>query len=170
MTEIYTLRNALILNAKGLKVDAVASPTLSNEIIKHSKSFNFDFVSLSKNYTIYKLHVTSEPEIIQGLVGFRETPGILECANMETNNINKHSDAMYNGVGKALVALCCKISIDNGMDGFIYFDSKNRLIPYYQRFGAKSIFGLRMVIEPYQAKKLVIYILNFVFLNHGRST
>ncbi|MCF0059317.1 hypothetical protein LXL81_26385 [Dyadobacter sp. CY356] len=155
MTEIYTLRNALTLNATGLKVDAVASPTFDREIIKHNKSFNFDFISLTKNYTIYKLHVTSEPEIIQGFVGFRQTPGILECANMETNNFNKHNNAVYNGVGKALIALCCKISIDNGMEGFIYFDAKNRLVPYYQRFGAKLIFGLRMVIEPDQAKKLV---------------
>lgn len=155
MTEKYTLRNALILNATGLKLDAIASPATLDEIVKHKKSFNFDFVSLSKYYRVYKLHVTDEPGIIQGLVGFRQTPGILECANMETNNFNKLSNPIYNGVGKALVALCCKISIDNNMEGFIYFDAKNRLIPYYQRFGAKSIFGLRMVIEPDQAQKLV---------------
>lgn len=155
MIEIYTLRNALILNATSLKLDVIASPAIPSEIIRHKKSFNFDFVSLTKDYTVYKLHVIREPEIIQGFVGFRQTPGILECANMETNNFNKHSNAVYNGVGKALVALCCKISIDNGMEGFIYFDAKNRLVPYYQRFGAKLIFGLRMVIEPDQAKKLV---------------
>lgn len=41
------------------------------------------------------------------------------------------------------------------MDGFIYFDAKNRLIPYYQRFGAKHMFGLRMIVESDAARKLI---------------
>ncbi|MNY75069.1 hypothetical protein D3C86_2142520 [compost metagenome] len=54
-----------------------------------------------------------------------------------------------------MVALCCKVSQDEGLDGYIYFDAKNRLIPYYRRFGAKHSFGIRMVVEPAEAKKLV---------------
>lgn len=54
-----------------------------------------------------------------------------------------------------MVALCCKISVDQGMDGFIYFDAKNRLMPYYQRFGAKHMFGLRMIVESDAARKLI---------------
>lgn len=74
---------------------------------------------------------------------------------MEISETNKHGKPVYNGVGKAMVALCCKVSSDCGTDGCIYFDAKNRLIPYYERFGARHIFGLRMIMDAVNAKKLI---------------
>lgn len=74
---------------------------------------------------------------------------------MEICDANKRGNPLYNGVGKAMVALCCKVSLNEGMNGFIYFDAKNRLVPYYQRLGAKHMFGLRMIIEPIPAQKLI---------------
>jgi len=41
------------------------------------------------------------------------------------------------------------------MDGRIFFDAKNRLLAYYQRHGAKILFGLRMVLESPESQKLV---------------
>jgi predicted N-acetyltransferase YhbS len=74
---------------------------------------------------------------------------------MEICNSNKHGKPVYHGVGKAMVALCCKVSLDEGLDGCIYFDAKNRLIPYYKRFGARHIFGLRMIMDSTNAEKLI---------------
>jgi hypothetical protein len=155
MNKIYTLTSALTSNSSGEKYDAIATRATEEEIKRCAKLFDFDFLSLCKDYIVYKLFIDDERDIVQGLVGFRPTPGILECANMETSHFNKRGKPLYNGTGKALVALCCKISLDHGMDGYIYFDAKNRLIPYYERMGAKSIFGLRMVIESASAEKLV---------------
>jgi hypothetical protein len=154
MKKIYTLSSAFTLNATGEKVDAVASPVTHAELVASRADFQFDFRSLLKEYTVYKLQVELN-QAIQGLVAFRPTRGILECANMEICHTNKHGNPIYNGVGKSMVALCCKISQDAGLDGYIYFEAKNRLIPYYLRFGAKRCFGIRMVIEPAEAKKLV---------------
>lgn len=154
MKKIYTLSSAFIFNATGEKVDAVASPASHAELVASRAAFQFNFLSLLKDYTVYKLQVGSNP-VIQGLVAFRPTRGILECANMEICAANKHGNPVYNGVGKSMVALCCKVSLDAGLDGYIYFEAKNRLIPYYQRLGAKRSFGIRMVIEPAAAKTLV---------------
>lgn len=157
MNKVYTLTSALTSNASSQKYDAGAAPATEEEIRQCSDLFDFDFLNLCKDYMVYKLFMHHEPDVVQGLVGFRPTPGILECANMEISRFNKRGNPLYNGIGKALIALCCKVSMDQGMNGYIYFDAKNRLIPYYQRIGAKSIFGLRMVIEPDNAHKLIDY-------------
>jgi hypothetical protein len=155
MNKIYTLKSALISSASRVKCDAIAAPASADEIRQNRSWFDFDFQKLRTDYVVYKLCVHHQLEEIQGLVGFRPTPGILECANMEISRFNKRGRPQYTGIGKALIALCCKVSEDEGMGGYIYFDAKNRLIPYYERVGARSIFGLRMVIEPHAARTLI---------------
>lgn len=155
MKQTYVLRNAVWLNATGEKYDAIATPVLLAEILKHRRHFSFDFVVLVKEFIVYKLMVETQPGIIQGLVAFRETPGILHCANMETNLQNQGKGAVYSGVGKAIVGLCCRYSFDIGLTGEIYFDAKNKLFPYYERMGAIHLAGLRMLIEKKDAIKLI---------------
>jgi hypothetical protein len=155
MNKVYTLTSALTSNASGQKYDIIAARATEEEIKRCADLFDFDFLTLCKDYIVYKLFIEYDPDTIQGLVGFRPTPGILECANMETSSVNKRGAPLYSGIGRAIIALCCKVSMDYDMDGYIYFDAKNRLIPYYQRMGAKSIFGLRMVIETDNAEKLI---------------
>ncbi|WAC15272.1 hypothetical protein [Dyadobacter pollutisoli] len=155
MNKVYTLTSALTCNSSGQKYDAIAARATEKELKQSADLFDFDFLGLCKDYIVYKLFIDYKPDVIQGLVGFRPTPGILECANMETSHFNKRGKPLYNGAGKALVALCCKISLDHSMDGYIYFDAKNKLIPYYERMGAKSMFGIRMAIESASAEKLV---------------
>jgi len=42
------------------------------------------------------------------------------------------------------------------MEGYISFEAKNRLIPYYQRLGAKRIgSSSRMYIDDVAAQKLI---------------
>lgn len=75
---------------------------------------------------------------------------------MEINEFNKRSICLYSGVGKSMVALCCKISMENDLEGYISFEAKNRLIPYYQRLGAKRIgSSSRMFIDDVAAQKLI---------------
>lgn len=154
MKKIYTLSSALTLNATGEKVDAVASPATLSELSGSRHSFQFNFLTLTRKYAVYKLQVDGE-STIQGLVAFRPAQGALECTNMEICNSNKHGKPVYHGVGRAMVALCCKVSLDEGLDGCIYFDAKNRLIPYYKRFGARHIFGLRMIMDSTNTEKLI---------------
>lgn len=53
-----------------------------------------------------------------------------------------------------MVAVCCRYSLDHGMDGYIAFDAKARLIPYYTRLGARPLNGIRMYLDTAAALKL----------------
>lgn len=107
MTKIYTLSSAFIFNATGEKVDAIASPASHQELTASRNAFHFDFNALIRQFSVYKLQTLRDPTI-QGLVAFRPEIGILECTNMEICHANKHGNPVYNGVGKAMVALCVK--------------------------------------------------------------
>jgi hypothetical protein len=155
MKKLYTLKSAFTFNGTGEKVNAIASPVNLQELRDCRNCFYFDFALLLKDYHVYKLQTCNQESTIQGLVGFRRTPGVLECANMEIHNQNKRGNPVYNGIGKAMVALCCKVSNDEGFEGFICFDAKNKLIPYYRRLGARRVFGLKMVVEPREAQTLI---------------
>ncbi|MHA4808356.1 hypothetical protein ACX0G9_09610 [Flavitalea flava] len=156
MNKTYKLYNAITLNITGQKETVLAAPVKTSEIRKHQHQFHFDFISISKLFIIYKIHLENQPDIIQGIVAFRPQKGFLDCANMEINAFNKHGISLYSGVGKSMVALCCQFSIDAGLDGFISFEAKNRLIPYYKRLGAQQIgHSKRMFIDEIAAQKLI---------------
>ena len=156
MSKVYKLYDALVLNATRKKEHVLAAPIGTPEIRRHRHQFEFDFVSISKKFTVYKLYLENQPDIIQGMVAFRYQKGYLDCVNMEINGFNKRGISLYAGVGKSMVALCCKVSMDNGAEGYISFEAKNRLIPYYQRLGARRIgSSSRMFIDDVAAQKLI---------------
>jgi hypothetical protein len=156
VSKIYRLCGALVLNATKEKKDAMGSPVKTAEIRRHQHQFEFDFISISRKFIVYKIYLENQPDIIQGLVAFRYQKDYLDCVNMEINGFNKHGISLYSGVGKCMVALCCKISLDSGSDGYILFEAKNRLIPYYQRLGAKRIgSSSRMYLDETAAQKLI---------------
>ena len=69
---------------------------------------------------------------------------------------NKGKSKLYYGVPANLVAFACKISFDNGYDGFVAFDSKSALIKHYeQSLGATHFKGQRMFIEIEATIKLI---------------
>ncbi|MBX3165320.1 MAG: hypothetical protein KF900_12665 [Bacteroidetes bacterium] len=151
----YKLKNAATLSVDGSKYNLIASPATALELKQHKEHFMFDFIQLSKQNIVYKLCIENQENVIQGLVAFKAEIGVLRCENMEVNEFNRKRFPLYNGVGKAMVALCCKYSSDNGMDGYIGFIAKNRLLRYYSMFGAKILFGTNMYIDSVGAKKLI---------------
>ncbi|GAB2818355.1 hypothetical protein [Ferruginibacter profundus] len=155
MKRSYTLKNAIRFNPTGKKYNAIASVASVKEIRQHKEYFEFDFEKLAKEGVIYKICKERDDDMILGLVAVKQSKGVLDCANMETNKINKTPICLHDGIGRSIIALCCKISFDMGTDGFITFEAKNRLMPYYRRFGAQHLNGLRMFIDTENAKKLV---------------
>ena len=71
MKKNYFLQNAIMLNTTREKYDSVAIQMDINEIRKHKRHFNFDFVKLfnEKNF-VYKICRYDEPDILQGIVAF----------------------------------------------------------------------------------------------------
>ncbi len=146
----------MVFNPNGKKYSAIASPAALQEIREQKEYFGFDFEKLlQEGITVYKICKEGEPDIIHGLVGFTPSIGVLDCYNMEINSINKRGISLYGGLGKCMIALCCKVSFDLGLEGYITFEAKNRLIPYYERSGARLTGYLRMAIAPKESQKLI---------------
>ena len=158
MEKLYTLKQAIILNATREKYNAVAMPVSKTELKKHQHQFReFDFLNfLKNNISVYKICKQGELDILQGLVAFTQREGFVYCHNMEVNDFNKKPVLLYGGVGKCIIALCCKISHDIGNDGVINFEAKNRLFNYYRKFGALQLGGSnRFFINERMANRLI---------------
>ena len=75
---------------------------------------------------------------------------------IESAKFNKGKSKVYLGVPGNLVAFACKVSVDNGYEGFLAFDAKNALIKHYeQSLHATHFRGLRMFIETSAAVRLI---------------
>ena len=156
MGKSYKLKNEIIINATEKVVDAVATIITIKEINLHQQYFSFDFVKLAKHCKVYKVCKESDADVIQGLVAFKPEDNFLKCENMEINIYNKRPISLHNGIGKAMIALCCKISDDMSFDGFIAFEAKNKLHKYYSRMGATQIGSSnKFYISDKNAQKLI---------------
>jgi hypothetical protein len=131
--------------------------------IKDLKQINkpdwqFDWAKEIRDHTkeVYKLTTISNPTIIQGLVSIEDKQDHIFMHLIESNKFNKNKNKVYLGVPGNLVAYACKISIDNGYQGFLAFDAKTSLIKHYQEsLYATHFRGLRMFIETKAALRLI---------------
>lgn len=75
---------------------------------------------------------------------------------LENAPFNIGNKRLYEGVAGNLVAFACKLSFQNGHDGFVAFISKTKLITHYEKtLGAYTLGGSRMIIPTDSAIKLV---------------
>lgn len=69
---------------------------------------------------------------------------------------NRKKDKDYTGVGAHLFAEACRLSLNSGYDGVVYFQSKTKLINYYKKeLLAKHIGNGRMVIYEEESRQLI---------------
>jgi len=105
---------------------------------------------------VYKLTIIQNPKIIQGLVSLSIESDHIAMHLLENAPFNIGRKKLYEGVAGNLVAFCCKISFQNGMDGFVAFRSKTKLIEHYiKTLGAIHLRGQKMIIPSESAKILV---------------
>jgi hypothetical protein len=110
---------------------------------------------------VYKMYADEKPKIIQGLISLSLEKGYIEVHKVENpkwNNpkFNKGNQQLYRGVGPNLFAFACKLSKENGFDGFIGFFAKTPLINHYKEtLGAHVIHGQRMAINNIASDKLI---------------
>ena len=131
--------------------------------IKDLKQINkadwqFDWTKEIKDKTkeVYKLTTANNPTIIQGLISIEDKQDHIFMHLIENAKFNKNKDKVYLGVPGNLVAYACKVSVDNGYQGFLAFDTKSALIKHYQEtLYATHFRGLRMFIETNAALRLI---------------
>jgi hypothetical protein len=124
----------------------------------NSSDWQFDWRSEIKDKTkeVYKLSTLNNPRIIQGLLSIEDKQDHIFMHLIESSKFNKGKDKIYLGVPGNLVAYACKVSVDNGYQGFLAFDAKTVLIKHYQEtLHATHFRGLRMFIETNAAIRLI---------------
>lgn len=123
---------------------------------KENKNWRFNWNKpYELGYHVYELFI-SNSDIVQGRIALKIDGGVADVNIVETAPHNFGSSGQYIGVGAHLFAIACLESYNAGCDGYVAFDSKSNLMSYYSKeLGAKSLFGIRMVIEEKEAALLI---------------
>ena len=154
--QIDKLTDCLIEHSTGKRVET--EYRLRNNVIskKELKNWKFDWNQTQKNgYDVYELFV-KENTMVQGRVSLKIDGGVANIDIAETAPHNFGHRGVYEGVGGHLFAIACQISLENGCDGVVAFDSKSNLVEYYKIIlGAVEIYPRRMVIFEEEAQKLI---------------
>lgn len=96
---------------------------------------------------VYKLTITNNPNIIQGVVSLEVKTDHVYVHLIESAPFNIGKDKTYLGVPGNLVAFACKLSFQRGGEGYVSLLSKTKLIEHYEKsLGAVHVGGRNMVI------------------------
>ena len=148
--------------------DAATGDILPTEVLPFEKA---DFKDISKKlgwkfnwkteYTaqekqVFKLVLQKEPKIIQGLVCFEKRAGHIFMHLIEVAPHNFGKTKKYFGAAGNLVAFGCKLSFENGFDGYVSFVAKTKLIGHYEKtLGANVLHGQNMELKTNASIELI---------------
>ncbi|MBI5217154.1 MAG: hypothetical protein HY960_15465 [Ignavibacteriae bacterium] len=105
---------------------------------------------------VYKLSVTYNPNVIQGIVSFTIKSDHVFIDLLESAPFNRGANKLYEGVPGNLVAYVCKTSFQHGYDGYVSFMAKTNLIEHYNKtLDAYHLGGNLMIIQTTTAQKLI---------------
>ncbi len=123
---------------------------------KNGWKFNWKSEYKEPTREIYKLTISNNPNIIQGLVSLEIKFDHVFMHLIESAPFNLGKDKAYLGVPGNLVAFACKLSFQRGFDGFLSFIAKTKLIEHYENtLGAYHFGGHLMIISNEAALKLI---------------
>lgn len=126
--------------------------------VTKKNGWNFDWKAELNNNTkeVFKLTIPNNSNIIQGLLSLTLEPDHVYMHLLENAPFNMGNKKLYEGVAGNLVAHACKVSFQQGFDGFVGFTAKTKLIEHYQKtLGAYTLGGHRMIIPTQSAQILI---------------
>lgn len=105
---------------------------------------------------IYKLIITGNSSVIQGLISLTEREDHVYKHLIESAPFNLGRTKVYIGVPGNLIAFACKMSFHRGLEGYVSFIAKTHLIEHYKRtLGAVYVGGQLMIINTSAALILI---------------
>lgn len=148
--------------------NTISGDSFTTEVLRLNKTdlkqvtkkngWNFDWkVELADNTKeVFKLTIPNNPNIIQGLLSLTLEPDHVYMDLLESAPFNRGKNKLYEGVAGNLVAYACKVSFNNGFDGYISFTAKTKLIDHYiKTLEAYHFGGHLMIINTLAANKLI---------------
>ena len=105
---------------------------------------------------VYKLTISGNPAVIQGLVSITEREDHVYMHLIESAAFNLGKNKVYIGIPGNLVAFACKTSFHRGFEGYVSFTAKTQLINHYEKtLGAINVGGQLMIINTEAALRLI---------------
>lgn len=123
---------------------------------KNGWNFNWKTELANNTKEVYKLTIVGNPNIVQGLVSLTINSDHIYMDLLENAPFNLGQNKLYEGVAGNLVAYACKISFQNGFDGYVSFTAKTQLIEHYQTSLNAILFGGQLMIINTLAANLLI--------------
>lgn len=153
---INSIQNSIIGEVFHTEISAIDKNDLKQITRKKGWLFDWNFESKQEDCFVYKLNILNNPKIIQGIISLSIRTDHIFINLIENSPFNRGKNKLYIGVPGNLIAFACKLSVDNGFEGFASFISKSQLVNHYRKIlGAKHIGGNLMVIDSKSAKKLI---------------
>ena len=158
--EIDKLTNSIenVITGDGFQTDIslVDNNDLKSITKKNGWLFNWESEYKQPDRDVYKLTISGNPEIVQGLISITEREDYVYMHLIESAPFNLGKNKVYVGVPGNLIAFACRIAFHRGFDGYVSFTAKSQLIEHYQKtLGAINIGGHLMVIKTDIALKLI---------------
>lgn len=137
------------------EISLLTKNDLKGIIKKNGWQFNWTIELKSPQREVYKLTITNNPNIIQGLVSLEIKSDHVHLHLIESAPFNIGKGKTYLGVPGNLVAFACKLSFQRGGEGYVSFLAKTKLIEHYEKsLGAVHFGGHKMIITTEAALKL----------------
>lgn len=123
---------------------------------KNGWKFNWKQELDNNSREVFKLTITNNTTIIQGIISFSIKPDHIYMELVESAPFNIGRNKLYEGVPGNLVAFACKVSFQHGFDGFVSFTAKTKLIEHYEKTLGAYHFGNQLMIIHTQAAQHLI--------------
>lgn len=152
-----SIENVITLDSFTTEVLLVTKDDI--KIITKKNGWNFDWKNefLKPDRSVYKLTITNNGELIQGLVSLAVTQDNVYMHLVENAPFNIGQKKVYAGVAGNLMAFACKLSFQHGTEGYVSFRAKTILIDHYvNKLGAIPFGGQLLVLDT----KAVLNLLN----------
>lgn len=158
--EIDKLTNSIQNTVSGdsfpTEVSCLTKTDLKQVTKKNGWSFNWKTELDDNTREVYKLTISNNPNIIQGILSFTIEPDHIYMDLLESAPFNRGKNKLYEGVAGNLVAYACKVSFQNGFEGYLSFTAKTKLIDHYiKTLEAYHFGGHLMIITTIAANRLI---------------
>jgi hypothetical protein len=151
-----SIQNKISGDSFQTEVSRLTRADLKKVSTKNGWNFNWKAELDNNSREVFKLTITNNPSIIQGLLSLTIKQDHLYMDLLESAPFNIGHKKLYEGVPGNLVAYACKVSFQNGFEGFVSFTAKTKLIEHYEKtLGAYHFGNQLMIIQTQVAQQLV---------------
>jgi hypothetical protein len=151
-----SIQNTISGDSFPTEVSRLTKADLRQVTKKSGWAFNWKTELDDNAREVYKLTINNNPNIIQGILSLTIEPDHIYMDLLESAPFNRGKNKLYEGVAGNLVAYACKVSFQNGFDGYLSFTAKTKLIDHYVKtLGAYHFGGHLMIINTIAANKLI---------------